>query len=627
MTNFPPLRVKNSNVINDFLFCQFIEEGEDGVDVKASPKPVQTTRANDQTTQETRVPIRRRRNTPTTTGVGPTKLPIPGTTTSSPFFPRPPPISAYNLKGDELPTLSPAMLVDPSTGASYHPDFMFCGACMNDKENGGRGPSSGKAHSSDLDDSSSDSESSSTDSLENMNALLQTTFRLGEMQQPRERQQQDHHNEELVLRSLIRAIPGVRKVFIPATYDTTHTRRSSSVLYSENTVVHHDASVLTGTIRHAFESAGYSASVLKRTSIAGTAGAASRFSTDLEEGSSSRNVDGNQTVCWVRSAFDVQGICCSSETPAIRRIVKPLFGVANVNVNLTTKVVHVQHNCVQIKASQIAEALTEQGFPAEVRRDGAASAQFTINNANCDSNSDNNEEMKLKSLAETLDRIGKSPFVESTLIVEGLRPDQVHLIEKAVSDSFIRVQVRAVYPSSISETIKVEHNPDLVSIADIRDFLRREATNENGSSRFPSTVEVYIDGADTNLYLPAASDYLDKPVVYRDDGGVFSWMKKHHINVVLSGLFWILSMVSIVHRLYVVQHELRSIVHSRLVLNVLLLCSIAISSSRAILFLTFVDFFLFQGRIQIFWSGFCFLRVTTYHFKGIQNVKTLAIRR
>jgi copper chaperone CopZ len=552
MTKFPPFHVDSSNnLMQKSLFCEVVDEEDDGIDPEVLTTTMTTT-TNNNTTIETQggkesVPMRRR-VTMLTARVRSTKAPTyttPATATkSAPFFPKPPPMFAIgdNVVGAKSSASSPALLVDPSTGASFHPDFMFCGACTDCKENDGGASTStpvlsgGEVYNNDNYESNSDSESNSTDSSDkNMKAFLRTTFQLGQLQQPQDfsnaptqrqpQKEQHRHNEILVLRSLIRAIPGVRKVSIPIPHNTAQS--SSAALYSENIVVTHDASVLTGIIQHAFESAGYSAFIRNTTETAVA---------------TTNNNDGDQSPCWVRSAFDVQGICCSSEVPAIRRIVKPLLGVAKVNINLTTKVVHVQHNYVQIQASQIAQSLTEQGVPAQITKDGAATVQFARNHRN----NDNDEQLNIQSLADTLDRIGRSLFVESTLIVEGLRPDQVRWIEKAVADSFIRVQVRAVYPSAISETIKVEHNPDLVSIADIRDFLRRDTTNKRGPSRYPPTAEVYIDGADTNLYLPSEDDYPDQPVIHRDDGGCFSWIKRHHVNVVLSGVFWILSMVSIV---------------------------------------------------------------------------------
>lgn len=578
MTKFPPLHVKSSNMMNDFLFCQVIDDAKDDLDTGVLTT---TTMTNDNTSIQTQggkaiVPVRSRVTTPTSTTEMQLTIPLTDTTQSTtsktqPFFPPPPPMFANGMVGGRSTASSPASLVDPLTKTSFHPDFMFCGACTDCEENDGEGStpvlSNGEFYNDDY-ESNSDSESNSIDSSDTTKSFLRTTFQLGDLQRPQ--QQQNRHNEILVLRSLIRAIPGVRKVSIPSSHNTVHTLRSSSALNSENIIVHHDASVLTGTIRHAFESAGYSASIRNSASTPGTAttGTAttnlsnnfegksdlSNFGTVLKEKGPLSDVgrnNNNQTICWVRSDFDVQGICCTSEIPAIRRIVKPLLGVAKVNINLTTKIVHVQHNYVQIQASHVAQALTEQGFPALVRKDGGAMVQFAKNdknytNSNGNNINNNDQQANIILLADTLDRMGKSSFVESTLMVEGLRPDQGHWIEKAIADSFIRVQVRAVYPSAISETIKVEHSPDLVSIKDIRDFLRRNAINNNGSSRFPSSVEVYIDGGDTNLYLPSVDDYPNQSVIHRDHGGCFSWMKRHHVNVMLSGIFWILSMVSIV---------------------------------------------------------------------------------
>eukprot|EP00536_Pseudo-nitzschia_multiseries_P004180 jgi/Psemu1/253384/estExt_Genewise1Plus.C_680047 len=105
-----------------------------------------------------------------------------------------------------------------------------------------------------------------------------------------------------------------------------------------------------------------------------------------ENGSAPRvaNANANATTAaapdddasWVRSSFDVEGICCASEIPVIRRILKPLWGVDTVNINLTTKAVHVKHNYHHIDASSIARTLTEKGFPARSLRDGGAAAEL-----------------------------------------------------------------------------------------------------------------------------------------------------------------------------------------------------------------------------------------------------------
>lgn len=520
MTKSSTFRVNNISGMNDSQFCQFIPEKEDDIDPEVLTAPSKTNIPENTTSREgtETMPIRKRATTPTPTPTDVLSITSPKETRPvttmkpPPFFPAPPPMFASGMIGGK-----PS---GPSTGAAFNPDFMFCGFIAEEKDVEAS-PLKLSVHENDKDDLEylSDSESNSMDS-DDKKAFLQTTFQL-----TRQQQKQIDPSDILVLRSLIRAIPGVRKVSIP---------ESSSAQGLKNVTVHHDAAVHTITLRHAFESAGYSASISQgkpETSNGGT----------IPKGQDDDDCDHEE--CWVQSSFDVQGICCASEIPAIRRIVKPLSGVAKVNINLMTKVVLVQHDHVRIQASQIAESLTEQGFPAQIRKDGSTTVQLTGSNDSAD------EQARIKSLADTLDQIGKSSYVESTLIVEGLRPDQKHWIEKAIANAFIRVQVRAVYPSAISETIKVEHDPDLVSISDIRDFLRRDAIDNAGSSRFPSTAEVYIDGADTNLYLPSENDYPNQPMILRDDGGFFALMKRHHVNVLLSGIFWVLSMVSIVNEM------------------------------------------------------------------------------
>ena len=494
------------------------------------------------------------------------------------FIPPPPPLLGNSRIGRKVSASSPVFLPDPSTGASFHPDFIFCGACTDCTEESDEAPARMLSRIS-IDNNnhgrSSDSEPKWAHlSDDGVNGFLQTSFQLKQLRQQQifdnamsKQQEQHQHNKILVLESLICAIPGIRKVSIPDTQSIPHTSGSSSAPDFENIVVHHDASVHTGTIRHAFESAGYSATIRHSSTTVGKASAVAHISTPKKDDKQSEaesdisnldmvvkdkgqtlNLDSNgnnESRYWVRSSFKVEGICCASEIPAIRRILKPFLGVAKVNINLTTKVVHVQHHYVQIQASQIALALTEQGFPAQIRKDGSSTAQFESTNTNFSTNM-KDKQVNIKSVTDVLDRIKKSPFVESTLTIEGLRADQVHLIERAIAESFIRVQVRAVYPSSISETIKVEHNPDLVSIVDIRDFLRRRAMNMKSSFCFPSTAEVYIDGADNNLYLPNADDYTNQPTIRHHNGRCFFWIKRYHINVVLSGLFWILSMISVV---------------------------------------------------------------------------------
>ena len=581
----------NSNNVNDLKFCQLINESDNdrsSTDAHTNENLVTnegsttTTDINESTitttttTNEERIPNRMRRKTTTTTasvihGVGkksknPKEL----------FFPLPPPTSSSSFStsyggGAANGALPTTLLVDPSMGGSFHPDFMFCGNCTDcqeeeeEEEGDSNNPTetavvknnNGIGYSIDSNTDSDSDSSDSTDSSDNKKGFLQTTFQL---QQRTNQDNNDMHNDTLVLRSLIRAIPGVRKVSIPNNIQQQQQQQQQTHNNDSNSeriiIIHHDASVHTRIILYALESAGHSAFVRDNTTTTTTSNAVITTNVSVNESNhNNHNNDPNQNQkYWVRSSFNVQGVCCASEIPAVRKIVRPLWGVGKVNINLTTKVVHVQHNYIQIQASQIAQKLTEQGFPAHIYKDGAATVQGQIqlfDNSNNNRSSNNNKEEEEKyysnAIADILDRIGQSPYVESTLCVKGLRPDQVNRIEKSIADSFISIQVRAVYPNATSETVKVEHNPELVSIKEIRDFLRQYATDKDAS--FPPTAKVYIDGADANLYLPAKEDYPNHQPMNNDsaNGGCLFWMMNHHVNVWLSGFFWVLSMVSIVN--------------------------------------------------------------------------------
>jgi len=387
-------------------------------------------------------------------------------------------------------------------------------------------------------------------------AFLQTSYRLYKSQRDKDsssKTSQHYEEEALILQSLIEAIPGVEKASIPAaaahtTNNTnTNTNISSSALDSEHAIVTHDASVQTESILHALQQAGYSASVRGTTTTttatnaksvvtSASTSASASASASASTSSTKTNAAVEDETSWVRSSFNVGGICCASEIFSIRKILSPLPGVQSVKVNVTTKIVLVGHRYDRIQASQIARSLTKEGFPAQIQRDGAKFDNSGIGK-------EKGQLQSAEAVAELLKGIQKSTFVESTLTLEGLRPNQIQSIEKAVADSFISHQVRAVYPSVISETIKVEHDPDLVTITEIRDVLRNYAVNKGGPRSFPPAVEVYINGADANLYLPCEKDYPNQPMIHRKEVGYVSWLKSRHVNVWLSGFFWILSMI------------------------------------------------------------------------------------
>jgi hypothetical protein len=132
--------------------------------------------------------------------------------------------------------------------------------------------------------------------------------------------------------------------------------------------------------------------------------------------------------------------------------------------------------------------------------------------------------------AAALDQIGRSKYVESTVTIGDMQATDLKTIEKAISQNFIRAQVRAIYPNIVSETVKVEHDPKMVSILDIINTL----------STYHLEAKVAVNGADLNMYLPLQEDYPSNHVSYGEEPSLM----KIHANIWLSGIFWALSIVS-----------------------------------------------------------------------------------
>mmetsp|Transcript_611 Transcript_611/g.829 ORF Transcript_611/g.829 Transcript_611/m.829 type:complete len:928 (-) Transcript_611:143-2926(-) len=92
-----------------------------------------------------------------------------------------------------------------------------------------------------------------------------------------------------------------------------------------------------------------------------------------------------------RSSFHVTGICCSSEVPVIRKIVKPLAGVKKVAINVTARTVYVDHDVTVNTAQNIADVLNYERFGATVLKDAADSI---MKNGDARSEHNNNQPEK-----------------------------------------------------------------------------------------------------------------------------------------------------------------------------------------------------------------------------------------
>jgi ribosomal protein L32/copper chaperone CopZ len=207
-----------------------------------------------------------------------------------------------------------------------------------------------------------------------------------------------------------------------------------------------------------------------------------------------------------RSHFFVQHICCASEIPAINSIVEPMQGVSAVSINVTTKTVYVDHDTGFVSALEICEALNQEGFGAQIRHDFSAAAASA-----------------------------RSMFVRSTLTFEheptAADPDTQSLT--VFLRTFDASQLESFVVDVPAKTITVVHNPLGLSAQTIADQLF-EPVGINAT--------VLVDGADTKMWdIPTLDEDSsmdgmegDEPMTYPSPA------------VTLSGIFWIVSMLSFI---------------------------------------------------------------------------------
>ena len=291
----------------------------------------------------------------------------------------------------------------------------------------------------------------------------------------------------------------------------------------------------------------------------------------------------------VKSSLFVKGICCASECPSVKKILKQLEGVSKIQINITTKVVYVHHDVTCIQATDLVNRLTKQGFPSTIIKDGnelqsssssvvvPVLARTTLNvdgtimtehdvstiqqflspiqgvegvaanvmdsvvciNHNVNVVSATRLSQLLMPLysnsiisttsTEIQHSMNNNPsaFFETTLLVSNLTLQHVPIMERAIQQHYVATQIRAFHPHVPSKTIKVQHNPTLLQATTICQLLER----------YGMAVTIHRDGAVENLALP-----MENPPIHggmqQDDSS------RIHINVLLSGVFWVISLLT-----------------------------------------------------------------------------------
>lgn len=226
-----------------------------------------------------------------------------------------------------------------------------------------------------------------------------------------------------------------------------------------------------------------------------------------------------------RSIFDVQGICCASEVPAIRRIIKPLFGVVSHQINFIAKTVTVKHDANLISADQISAALTQGGFPAVL----------------CGAPTTGQHSKKKDSSSEDSTNIWQQPrssLVESTIHMSNLA-SHTTLASRVVHQHYVRSHVGAVHPHPARQMISVQHNPDVVSCQDLLQLWKRYGLD----------ARIVHDGGadDPRVYLAstAETEGLEDAHEAAAKNTIDAWNSTLvPIPVILSGIFWIVSVAA-----------------------------------------------------------------------------------
>jgi len=168
----------------------------------------------------------------------------------------------------------------------------------------------------------------------------------------------------------------------------------------------------------------------------------------------------------------------------------------------------------------------------------------------------NGETVQNQSGSQSLDisQLKRSKYVESTLILPDMTTTaDIRAIQGFLhSHRYLPEKIRAFYPNLPSRSIKIEHDPNLISASTVAEALKR-FSDASSSNEFTDVI-VHVDGAVEGLALPESISDSDADDI---DIGTTTWMgngissmlrvpKGLHWNVFFSGFFWVVSMLGVV---------------------------------------------------------------------------------
>lgn len=277
-----------------------------------------------------------------------------------------------------------------------------------------------------------------------------------------------------------------------------------------------------------------------------------------------------------RSSFFVDGICCASEVPIVTSIIKTIPSkrqyIYKVSINITNRMVYVEYDPDFVTASDIHNALVQEGFErSTIEQDGNALLEKRRRKKKKDEdnlvrkeneNGNNSANGSSSSSLETnikgnIDRLNDSDsyYVESVICLPHLSDDTIEIMHEIfyVND-LLYDYIRAYSPNIASHTVKIEHDPKLTSIQNVMDLLLKD---DSGREIFRN-CQILVDGFQEGLSLPSTpighgdhdvNDFLTHSSSRKLNQKVLRCLRTcgigtpHglSITIILSGLFWILS--------------------------------------------------------------------------------------
>ncbi|KAL7449941.1 hypothetical protein ACHAWC_003650, partial [Mediolabrus comicus] len=213
-----------------------------------------------------------------------------------------------------------------------------------------------------------------------------------------------------------------------------------------------------------------------------------------------------------KSQFFVEKICCASEANQIKSLLKKKHGISDVNISTTAKTVYVDHDFDLISANDVASILNAECFGAHVKQDAALQAASKIG-------------------------IPTDVYVHSTFglskVLDGLTVDEqqktANSIKCCLEKKFINGEIKDIKADVSEQILSIEHRPYFLTASGIVDVL----------DSYVYEVNIIADGGSDGLWA------LKLMGVGQEDA-IDEHKTTVRPTVVLSGIFWIISMFSLI---------------------------------------------------------------------------------